>query len=456
MGKRDFGKCGFVRRMFSGLFSGLLFGLLLLSGCGRDGSGYGEAEGKPGERRAGDAEGAEDAGDAADAVTLEIYAWQDEEDNVEALAAGYMALNANVVIHANFVPVSEYPQRMMSLRGGESQADCLFFPTPSEAAVWQNKGMLMNLEQRLEQWDADEACGDWCREGEECGSYMVPYRMSRWAVYYNKDLFDRRGVPYPQEDWTWEDYERTAVQLTKQVGGDKSYGSLSFAPTSTWWRVPARTGGANDPFLPEELEAFREAARWCYRLTYELGAQLPYTEQTGKAGNSYDANFLEGDTGMYFSGDWSVASLNKMIEQEGLEIRYDVAPMPHWEGEEGQVISDAAVVAVMSDTEYPEAAWDFIRFAAGPQGAAILAGRSVIPAYCPEEIREIYLSSEQYPEHREYFFAEGKPSRTPANGRYIEAMEIIKEEVAHYLLQEQSLDQAFAAIEEGLKEIQEE
>lgn len=441
MGKRNFWKYSFAWLAFAGLFAGSL------SGCGKD-------EGSAGE--AGGGFEAQEARGAGERVTLEIYAWQDEEDNVEALAAGYMAQNEDVAIHANFVPVSEYPQRMMSLRGGESQADCLFFPTPSEAAVWQNKGMLMNLEQWLEQWDTDEAYGDWCQEGEECGSYMVPYRMSRWAVYYNKDLFDRRGVPYPQEGWTWEDYERTAVQLTRQEGGDTSYGSLSFEPTSTWWRVPARTGGANNPFVPEDLEAFRKAAQWCYELTYELGAQLPYTEQTGKAGNSYDANFLEGDTGMYFSGDWSVASLNKMIAQEGLEIRYDVAPMPHWEGEEGHVISDTAVVAVMSGTEYPEEAWDFIRFAAGPQGAAILAGRSVIPAYCPEEIREIYLSSEQYPEHREYFLMEGRPSRTPANGRYIEAMEVVKEEVAHYLLREQSLEQAFAAIEEGLKEIQEE
>lgn len=436
MGKSFFRKYGHVWLLLSVLFSGLL------SGCAGDGSTFGETGETPAR------------GNPGDVVTLEIYAWQDEEDNVEALVAGYMAQNTDVVIHANFIPVSEYPQQMMSLRSGERQADCLFFPTPSEGAVWKNKGMLMNLDQWLEEWDGDEAYDDWYAEGEECGSYMVPYRMSRWAVYYNKDLFDRCGVPYPEEDWTWEDYERIAVLLTGQTGEDKSFGSLSFEPTNTWWRVPARTSGANNPFSPEDLKAFRKAAEWCYRLTYELGAQLPYTEQTGKAGNSYDANFLEGDTGMYFSGDWSVSSLNKMIEQDGLEIHYDVAPMPHWEGDESYVISDTAVVAVMADTEYPEEAWDFIRFAGGLQGAAILAERSVIPACCPEEIREIYLSSENYPEHREYFFMDGKPSRTPANGRYIEAMEIIKEETAQYLLQEQSLEQAFAAIEAGLKEIQ--
>lgn len=313
-----------------------------------------------------DADTQEAAEGSKKSVTLEVYAWQDEEDNIGALASAYMAQNENVVIHANFVPVSEYPQQMMRLRSGEQQADCCFFPNPAEASVWRNKGMLCSLDQWFDAGELERDYGAWYQEGEEsCRFYMIPYRMSRWAVYYNKDLFDRRGVPYPQEGWTWEDYERIAVQLTKRTGEDKSYGSLSFEPTNIWWRIPARTLGANDPFRAEDLQAFRDAAQWCWHLTYELGAQMPYTEQTGKIGNSYDANFLEGDTGMYFSGDWSVASLNKMIAQENLIIHYDIAPMPHWEGRGSHIISDAAVVSMMETTQYPEEALDFIRFVTG-------------------------------------------------------------------------------------------
>ncbi len=388
------------------------------------------------------------------AVILEVYAWQDEEDNVKALAEKYMAQNENVVIHTNFVPVSEYVQKMMSLRNGAGQADCIFFPTPAEGSVWQNKGLLKSLSSWLEEEDMEENYGTWYQEGEEESRlYMIPYRMSRWAVYYNKDLFDRRGVLYPEEDWTWEEYAQTAVRLTKRAGEDKSYGSLSFEPTNIWWRVPARTMGAGDPLKTEDLDAFRKAAKWCYELTYELGAQMPYTEQVGRAGNSYDANFLEGDIGMFFSGDWSVASLNKMIEQEGLSIHYDIAPMPHWEGEEGWAISDAAVVSMMEMSRYPEETWDFIRFVTGEEGAGVLAQRGIIPAYCPDEIRQLYLSSEEYPEHREYFFTEGKISCTPVSGRYVEAMETVKEEVAHYLLKEQDLEQTFKVIEEELEQI---
>lgn len=416
----------------------------LLSGCRAGGSENGrEAREETVNRQGGE-----------NTVTLEVYAWQDEEDNVKTLAREYMAQNETVIIHTNFVPVSEYVQKMMSLKNGDGQADCVFFPTPAEGSVWKNKGLLKKLDRWMAEGSMEDAYGTWYLEGEEESRfYMIPYRMSRWAVYYNKDLFDRRGVPYPEEDWTWEEYAQIAVSLTRRTGEDQSYGSLSFEPTNIWWRVPARTMGANDPLKAEDLAAFRKAAKWCYDLTYELGAQMPYTQQIGKTGNSYDANFLEGDIGMFFSGDWSVASLNKTIGQEDLAFRYDIAPMPHWEGEEGRAISDAAVVSMMETTGYPEETWDFIRFVTGEEGARVLAQRGIIPAYCPEAIRQVYLSSEDYPEHREYFFTEGEVSCTPVSGRYVEAMETVKEEVAHYLLQEQDLDQTFEIIEEELEQM---
>ena len=396
----------------------------------------------------------EGIGTEIEPIELEVYAWQDEEDNLTALAQAYMEQNKEVSIHTNFVPISEYPQQMMSLRNGSRQVDCCFFPSVAEANIWQNKGMLKNLKELLFDEEQNETYASWYQQGEETYRfYMLPYRMSRWAVYYNKDLFDRRGVAYPKEDWTWEDYEKIAVQLTKQTGQDKSYGSLSFEPTSTWWRIPARTKGANDPFLAEDLAAFQEAAEWCYHLTYELGAQLPYTEQIGKAGSSYDANFLEGNVGMYFSGDWSVASLNKMIKQNNLDIHYDIATMPHWEGEESWVISDAAVAAVSEMTQYEQEAWAFLQFVTGEEGAAVLADRGIIPAYESDAIQKRYLDSSDAPEHREYFFTEGKISAVPASGSYVEAMEMIKEEVAHYLLQEQRLEQTFDAISEKLDEL---
>ncbi|MGN0313909.1 MAG: ABC transporter substrate-binding protein [Fusicatenibacter sp.] len=390
--------------------------------------------------------------DEEETVTLEVYAWQDEENNISVLAEEFMRQNPEIRIHTNFVPISEYSQQMMSLKSNSRQADCIFSPNAAEAVVWKNKDMLESMEEWIDPAETKEAYDIWYNDGEEeCSFYMRPYRKSRWAVYYNKELFEEKGIACPGEDWTWEEYARTAIALTDDTGETPVYGSLSFEPTNLWWRVPARTAGANDPFCQEDLEEFRKAAQWCYDLTYESGAQMSYREQMGKQGNSYDANFLEGNIGMYFSGDWSVASLNERIAREHLEITYDIAPMPHWEGEESYVISDAAVVSMLKKTEYPEQTWKFIEFVTGAEGAKLLAQHNIIPAYRSEEIKQIYLSAEEYPEHREYFFMDGEISRVPANSKYSEAMEIVKGEVSLYLLQEQSLEKTFDTISEELE-----
>ena len=34
----------------------------------------------------------------------------------------------------------------------------------------------------------------------------IPQNISSLVVYYNQDLFDAAGVPYPADDWTWDDF----------------------------------------------------------------------------------------------------------------------------------------------------------------------------------------------------------------------------------------------------------
>jgi len=58
--------------------------------------------------------------------------------------------------------------------------------------------------------------------------YGLPYRSDFWILFYNKDMFDEAGIPYPTNDWTWNDFRETALKLTSGEGPTKS-----MAPTST-------------------------------------------------------------------------------------------------------------------------------------------------------------------------------------------------------------------------------
>ncbi|GAA3406007.1 ABC transporter substrate-binding protein [Paenibacillus hodogayensis] len=52
----------------------------------------------------------------------------------------------------------------------------------------------------------------------------LPMNNNTFALYYNKDIFDRFGVAYPKDGMTWEDVREVAVKLTRNEGGVQYYG----------------------------------------------------------------------------------------------------------------------------------------------------------------------------------------------------------------------------------------
>ncbi|MFE5320480.1 ABC transporter substrate-binding protein [Paenibacillus sp. NPDC056579] len=54
--------------------------------------------------------------------------------------------------------------------------------------------------------------------------YGLPYYRQANALYYNKDIFDKFGVPYPKDGMTWEETIELAKKVTRQDGGIQYYG----------------------------------------------------------------------------------------------------------------------------------------------------------------------------------------------------------------------------------------
>lgn len=59
------------------------------------------------------------------------------------------------------------------------------------------------------------------------GVYAFPVFTDSMAIQYNTDLFDKFGVPYPQDGMTWEQIYELSRRLTR-TEGDKSY--IGYAP----------------------------------------------------------------------------------------------------------------------------------------------------------------------------------------------------------------------------------
>jgi multiple sugar transport system substrate-binding protein len=59
---------------------------------------------------------------------------------------------------------------------------------------------------------------------------FMPWGLSNYALYYNKDIFDRLGVVYPKDGMTWDEVYQLARTMTRTVDGVQ-YRGFDFTPT---------------------------------------------------------------------------------------------------------------------------------------------------------------------------------------------------------------------------------
>ena len=385
-------------------------------------------------------------------ITLSFYAWLDEEEMFNEMIQVYEKSHPNVKIEAQYVASADYETKLITAFSGGADIDCFAVAAPNTLASYVNKDQVLALDELISstQMDTSGIQSTLDSISIDGKTYGLPYKTSAWFVVYNKDIFDAANVAYPEGDWTWEEYAEVASELTSGEGAEKIYGSLNYQPTSLWWRIPANSKGAINCRYEDQLDDWMDAAEFCKNLS-DQGYQPPYADRAGEAGADYAGAFLTGKYGMMFNGDWVIEMLNSAIA-DGEKLNYDIAPLPHWEGEEAQTIGAPATLQISKNSKHPKEAFDFIRFVTGEEGAKLLLERDYFPAWTSEEIVKEYCEGKETPEHIEYVVNQTIISQTPVDEWYNSAQNIVKEEVSMYLLGETDKETTKDAIMQRLSD----
>ncbi|MDF2660868.1 MAG: hypothetical protein K0Q94_3659 [Paenibacillus sp.] len=72
----------------------------------------------------------------------------------------------------------------------------------------------------------DPVSVDMMKEMSKGGMYALPTLMSPSPIYYNKDIFDKFGVPYPKDNMTWDDLYELSKKVTRKDGSVQYYGFM--------------------------------------------------------------------------------------------------------------------------------------------------------------------------------------------------------------------------------------
>lgn len=194
---------------------------------------------------------------------------------------------------------------------------------------------------------AIEAIKLWGTKGE---LYAIPIYRNFAVMYYNKDLFDKFGVPYPQDGMTWNQATELARKLTRTDGGVEYKGLDASDITSAVSQLTT-------PFVQQSGKANLEARGFETALN---NLQTIYSIPGNKRGNNMQ-DFYKGTVAM--STFWNVLGNFEEQHLKGAALNWDMVSMPTYDEAPGKSYQvDSHNMSISSLSKHKEAAFQVIAY----------------------------------------------------------------------------------------------
>jgi len=271
------------------------------------------------------------------------------------------------------------------------------------------RGAILNLDPIL-QGDPDGIAGDFYPRLLDAFTWQgqiwaVPADVDIWVLYYNKDLFDQAGVPYPQSEWTWNDFLEKAALLTVGRGDHMQYGfgSNPEEPLELIAFIYQHGGALVDNITDPQASlldspATIEAVEWYADLALEYGVMTPpEVIHRYHRGGAYEAAMRQ-HVAMWI-GPTSIRG--GLLWRFEWPFNWGVASLPR--DKERATLLHLSGYFISAHTPYPREAWLWIAKVTGsPHPAWNLPPRRSVaemPDYrqrVGEEVADAALASVEY------------------------------------------------------------
>jgi hypothetical protein len=158
-------------------------------------------------------------------TTIRFTSWGNdvEEVNLRALIAQLEKDHPKIHVEIEITPWARMLDKLMISSAGGRPPDVTRISSewfPPIAA----KGLLEPLDKYVarDKYDLNdfypESINGW---GKWKGQLLeIPTDIDIYAMYYNKAIFDKNHIPYPDETWDWDKYLEVAKKLTQDTDGD--------------------------------------------------------------------------------------------------------------------------------------------------------------------------------------------------------------------------------------------
>jgi len=137
----------------------------------------------------------------------------------EQESKSFERLHREVFVRYNPISTGQgYAAKILTLAAGDTLPDIFVVPAGSEQD-FISRGILLDLTPYVKKdrgyfSQIPSYLMDFM--SYKGGIYGLPGNLGVHCLFYNRKLFDKEGLSYPNENWTWDDFLKAAVRLTKR------------------------------------------------------------------------------------------------------------------------------------------------------------------------------------------------------------------------------------------------
>ena len=248
----------------------------------------------------------------AESITLNVLNWGNSEEEAvfKDAIARFNEKYPDVVVEHTIVPVeswSDFIQKWVTMIGSSNAPDLTNIAIEGFQMAVAND-LVMPLDDVIS-GDADMSAqlpefaqsllDGFSYDGK---LYGIPNGTQTMVVYYNKALFDAKGLAYPQDGWTWEQFRQTAIALTD---GDVYGWGL---PISNWHMAPFWITNGAYPCSADYSAPTLNTPEMVEALTFLSNLVLVDKCAPDPTGVDVYAQFAAGKIAMVGAGRWTLAS----------------------------------------------------------------------------------------------------------------------------------------------------
>ena len=188
----------------------------------------------------------------------------------------------------------------------------VFWMHSNTAQMYMENDLLLNLDDYIANDDTIdmskfyEGVVELYNRDDNGSQYALPKDHDTIALLYNKAIFDKYGVDYPTDDWTWEDVRDAAAKITEAGKADGVYGyAINTSNNQDGWYNIVYDYGAQvitDDHKGTTIGSDEgKAGMEMLRQILEVSAPQTVVAETGT-----DSLFNSGLVGMITQGSWMI------------------------------------------------------------------------------------------------------------------------------------------------------